>query len=92
MKTYQKAKYQFMLNSTLIQMSRDLKDLISQKYEGTGLDYQPQDIYRLEKADKDIAQSTSDRNSWEPALKKWAKTCGFKMTSRNQLLPEYYNE
>ena len=91
-KTYETAKYQMKLYNTLIQISLDIKKLVDEKYAGTLRDYQPQDIYNLQKADSDLEKDRASRAKWESSLSKMAKKCGFKMTSRSELLPAYYEE
>jgi len=91
-KNYENAKYQMKLFNTLIQISLDIKKLVDEKYAGSLRDYQPQDIYNLQKADSDLEKDRASRAKWESSLSKMAKKCGFKMTSRSELLPAYYEE
>ena len=75
-----------MLSDTQIDLSYNLKELIRLKYQCSLRDYQPQNIYMLEIADKFLVERRAHRSELELALRTMAKKSSYKMTFRKQLM------
>ena len=95
---YKKARQQFINDNTIIQISNDIKAIIEdarrQKSElyGRFVDYTARDLYDLERQDNSIAKAEAHRDEWESELRRLAKKCGKKMTSKSELRKDYYND
>lgn len=98
LKQYNKARQQVINDNTIIQLANDIKDIIEEARQrksdlrGYFVDYTEKDLYDLRRQDESIAQAREHRNEWEPTLRKLAKKCGKKMTSRSELRPDYYQD
>jgi hypothetical protein len=98
LRQYNKARQQVINDNTIIQIANDIKDIIEEARQrksalrGYFVDYTEKDLYDLRRQDDSIAQAREHRSEWEPTLRKLAKKCGKKMTSRSELRPDYYED